>query len=219
MDDGRESDRGDASAGAAPRGRPRWGRVVAGIAVILVFAVPCLLVAIAVGAGGTYFERRGAQVEGRAPGSVTFDAEDRRYVVALSAKPGGLFDLLSRTERRRRFRVRESDANEARCRVTRADGSTVQLRGDRQTSAEVVGTSYASVGRFDAKPGRTTVSCRFDPPRDLLGTVTETPLMVHGRSTLMDVLRYGSFVGVFVFAGLGTLLILWGTVWRRPRRA
>ncbi len=188
------------------------------MAVIVFLAIPCLAAAIAVTVGGTYFERKGAEVEGRAPGAVAFDADDGRYVVALSAKPGGLFDLMTRTERRRRFRVRESDASQARCRVTQPDGSVKDLRGDRQRSSEIVGTSYASVGRFDGQRGRTTVTCRFEPARDLLGTVTETPLMIHARSTTLDVARIGSFLGVFFFAGVGTLLVLWGTVWRRPRR-
>jgi hypothetical protein len=192
---------------------------MAGVAVILFLALPCLAGAIAVTVGGTYFERKGAEAAGRAPGTIAFDAEDRRYVVALSAKPGGLFDLMTRTERRQRFRVRDSDANQARCRVTQPDGSVRELRGDRQASAEIVGTSYASVGRFDGQPGRTTVACRFDPAKDLLGTVTETPLMVHARSTTLEVAKIGSFVGIFAFAGIGTLLILWGTAWRRPRRA
>jgi hypothetical protein len=67
--------------------------------------------------------------------------------------------------------------------------------------------------------GTTTVDCRFDPPKDLLGTPTETPLMVHEANSTLRYLTWGLFVGVFVFAGLGTLLILWGTVWRRARPA
>ena len=91
------------------------------------------------------------------------------------------------------------------------------MRGDRQTVGETVGTSYATVGEFDGQGGTTTVDCRFDPPEDLLGTPTETPLMVHEHNATLRYLTFGLFVGVFVFAGLGTLLILWGTVWRKPR--
>ena len=97
-------------------------------------------------------------------------------MIALSAKPDGTFDGLSRTERRQKFRVRESDASEARCRLTHPDGSTSDVRGDRQTFSEYVGNSYATVGEFDGQSGTTTVQCLFDPAKDLLGTRTETPL-------------------------------------------
>ena len=92
------------------------------------------------------------------------------------------------------------------------------MRGDRQTVSENVGNVYATVGEFDGKAGATTVACRFDPPKDLLGTRTETPLMVHQVNASLRYLTWGPFPGIFVFAGLGTLLILRGTVWRGPRR-
>ncbi len=92
------------------------------------------------------------------------------------------------------------------------------MRGDRQTISESVGGGYLTVGEFEGKGGRTTVACRFDPPKDALGNVKETPLMVHEASTLRYV-GWGLFVGVFVLAGLGVLLILRGTVWRGARRA
>ena len=139
-------------------------------------------------------------------------------MIALSAKPDGIFDGLSRTERRQKFRVRESDASEARCRITHPDGATSDVRGDRQTFSEYVGNSYATVGEFDGQSGTTTVQCLFDPPNDLLGTQTETPLMVHAASSSLRYVTWVLFFGVFAFAGLGTLLILWGTVWRKPRR-
>ena len=197
----------------------RWSRVIAGIAVILFLAVPCLLGAIVAAVAGTAYLRNNADAEGRAPGTLSFDAADKRYVVALSAKPDGIFDGLTRTERRAKFRVRESDVSEARCTVAHPGGSTSKLRGDRQTISENVGTVYATVGEFDGKPGTTKIACRFDPPKDLLGTRTETPLMVHEVNRSLRYLTWGSFLGVFVFAGLGTLLILWGTVWRKPRLA
>lgn len=196
----------------------RWSRVIAGIAVILFLAVPCLIGAIAASVLGTASLRNNAVAEGRAPGTLSFDAADKRYVIALSAKPDGIFDGLTRTERRRKFRVRESDVSEARCTIAHPGRSTSKVRGDRQTISENVGTVYATVGEFDGKGGTTTVACRFDPPKDLLGTRTEAPLMVHEANSSLRLLTWGSFLGVFVFAGLGTLLILWGTIWRKPRR-
>ena len=195
----------------------RWSRIIGGIAVILFLAVPCLVGAVLAGFVGNAMVRKDAVAAGRAPGTLSFDAEEKRYVIALSAKPDGIFDGLSRTERRRRFRVRDSDASEARCTIAHPGGAGSRVRGDRQTVSETVGNSYATVGEFDGKGGPTRIACRFDPPKDLLGTPTETPLMVHELDSSLRYATWGSFLGVFVFAGLGTLLILWGTVWRKPR--
>jgi hypothetical protein len=203
------------SAAPSGKGRVRWLRVLGGIAVILFLAVPSLLAAIVFSVAGNYHLRSNAVSEGRAPGRLSFDAKRERYVIALSAKPDGtLFDGLSRTERRRKYRVRDSDANEARCVITHPDGATERVRGDRQTVSETVGTVYATVGEFDGRGGATTVDCRFDPPKDLLGTPTETPLMVHEANGLLRYGTWGLFIGGFVLGGAGTLLILWGTVWR-----
>ena len=200
----------------------RWGRILAGIAIIVFLALPCLVAAIAVLAGGNIYSRANAVSDGRAPGQLTFDSERKGYVIALSAPIDGLFkglrEGLTRTERRRRYRVYEGEQSDARCTITHADGSKSQVRGDRQAVSESVGVSYLTVGEFDGKGGRTTVACRFAPPKDALGTVKETPLMVHEASSLRFV-GWGLFVGVFVLAGLGVLLILRGTVWRGARRA
>jgi hypothetical protein len=206
--------------GGSPTGRGpiRWSRIIAGITVILFVGVPCLIGAIAASVAGNVFLRNSAVADGRAPGTLSFDSGRKRYVIALSAKPDGIFDGLSRTERRRRFRVRDSDVSKARCTIAHPGGSTSRVRGDRQTISESVGNVYATVGEFDGKGGTTTVDCRFDPPKDLIGTPTEKPLMVHEANTQLRYLTWGLFLGVFVFAGLGTLLILRGTVWRKPSR-
>jgi hypothetical protein len=196
--------------------------VLLGIAVIALLALPCLLAAVAVIAGANIYSRSNAVSAGRAPGTLTFDAGRERYVIALSSKVDGLFDGLrdglSRTERRQRYRVYEGEQAKARCSITHPDGSTTQVRGDRQVVSESVGTSYLTVGEFDGRAGSTKVACRFDPAKDLLGNATETPLIVH-EATSLRTLGWGLFVGVFLLAGAGTLLILKGTVWRRPRRA
>ncbi len=205
---------------AQDRGRPRWGRILTGVLVIVFLGIPCLLAAIAFAVGGHLYSRANATADGRAPGELKFVAADKRYVIALSAPVDGLFDGLrdglSRTERRQRFRVYEGEQADARCAITHPDGSTQSIRGDRQTVGESVGVSYLTVGEFEGKEGPTTVACRFDPAKDALGNVKETPLMVHETSAVRYV-GWGLFVLVFVIAGLGTLLILWGTVWRKPR--
>src|SRR5688572_29939649 len=121
----------------------RWSRVVAGIAVIVFLAVPCLIGSIAAAFIGTGMLRQYAVADGRAPGTLRFDTDRKRYIVALSAKPDGVFDGLSRTERRQKFRVHESDASQARCTIGNPDGSTSKLRGDRQTISESIGNVYA----------------------------------------------------------------------------
>jgi hypothetical protein len=185
----------------------------------VLLAVPCLIAAIVASLAGNIRARTHAVAEGRAPGTLSFTAERTRYVIALSAKPDGFFDGLSRTERRQRFRVRDSDASQARCTIAHPGGSTSKVRGDRQTLSETVGSVYATVGEFEGRSGTTRVDCRFDPPKDLIGTTTETPLMVHEANSSLRYLIWGLFLGVFVLAGLGTLLILRGTVWRRPASA
>ena len=206
--------------GSAPtRGGIRWSRVIAGILVIVFVAVPCLIGAIVTAVAGNIIQRQNAIADGRAPGKLSFNADSKRYVIALSAKPDSILDGRSRTERRRRFRVRESDASETRCTIAHPNGTTSQVRGDRQTVSETVGNVYATVGEFDGQGGPTTVDCRFDPPQDLLGTPTDAPLMVHAANSTLRYVTWGLFIGGFAVAGLGTLLILWGTAWRKPRRA
>lgn len=196
----------------------RWLRVLGGVAVIGFLALPCLLVGVVLLASSSFLARTDPVAEGRSPGRVTFDAGRERYVIALGAKPDGIFDGLTRTERRQKFLVREGDANESRCTVTHPDGTTSEIRGDRQAFSETFSNVYATIGEFDGKGGETTVECRFDPSEDMLGTPTEAPLMVHSARTGLRYLSWGLVIGSLVLGGLGTLLILWGTVWRKPRR-
>lgn len=41
--------------------------------------------------------------------------------------------------------------------------------------------------------------------------------MVHEAHTTLEIMQIGLFIGTFLLAGAGTLLILWGTVWRGGR--
>src|SRR5690606_35758815 len=128
-----------------------------------------------------------------------------------------IFDGLSRTERRDRFRVRESEQNHARCTVTHPDGSTSSVRGDRQAASTFAFDRYATVGEFTGEGGPTTVECRFDPAEDLLGTPSEAPFMVHPVNRLAQFLGWGLILGALLLGGLGVLLVLSGTAWRKPR--
>jgi hypothetical protein len=209
---------GFASAPAARgRGPVRWKRVVLGVAVDIV-AMVVLVVGIIAAVAGSFVLRDAALADGRAPGTIEFEAGSSRYVIALGDPENGSFlDGLSRSERRDRYHVRESDQNEARCTVTHPDGSTSDIRGDRQASSTFAFNRYATVGEFTGKGGTTSVECRFDPAEDLLGTPTETAFMVHPANRLAQYLGVGLILGAVLLAGVGVLLILWGTVWRKPR--
>ncbi len=204
--------------GKSPKGRVRVGRVLAGIVVILLFSVPSLVGALIVIVAGTISQRTNPVADGRAPGELTFPTEAKRYVVALSAKPGSPLDGKTRTERRAEYRVRDGEVSATRCTLVQPDGSTAELRGDQQAVSESIGTDYATVAEFDGQVGTTKLACRFEPAQDLLGTPTETPLMVHELNATLRLAQYGLLGATFVFAGIGTLLILWGTVWRRARK-
>lgn len=124
-----------------PRGSgKRWGSVAIGVA-LLFFGT----VSIAVGGFALAAEQSvnvlDSDAEGRVPGVLTFDAEDRRYVVSLQF-------------------ASESLANDTRCDVRRANESVVKLRGDVQAVGVSAGRRH-SVGEFDAVEGRTEVDCRF----------------------------------------------------------
>lgn len=192
----------------------RWGRVAAGALVIVLVAVPCLVAVIAMAVLGNHYQRSNPAATGRAPGVITFQSQDTHYVIALSDRPDGILDGLTRSERRAKSRVYPGEAAAARCTITHPDGSTDAVRGDRQVSGTSVANVYESVGAFDGQLGETTVSCTFDPADDLLGNATEAPLMIHESSGW---LRYGLFAllgALALAAGAGVLLILSGTVWR-----
>lgn len=208
---------GLSSVPGGARGRVRWGKVVLGVMVAFL-AVLVLVGGIIAAVAGPFFLRADALADGRAPGAIELDAGTSRYVIALGdPEQGSIFDGMTRSERRARYRIRESDQNHARCTVTHPDGSTSEIRGDRQASSTFAFDRYATVGEFTGEGGPTSVACRFDPAEDLLGTPTEAPFMVHPANRLAQYLGVGLIVGSLVLGGLATLLILWGTVWRRPR--
>ena len=192
----------------------RWSRVIAGIAVIVFLAIPCLIGSIAAAFIGTGMLRQNALADGRAPGTLRFEAGRERYIVALSAKPDGIFDGLSRTERRQKFRVRDSDASETRCTIAppgRLEREAARRSPDGQREHRQRVRHRRRVrreGRDDHR--RLPVRPAPGPARHPHGGAAHGPRGQRG----LRYLTWGLFLGVFVFAGLGTLLILWGTVWR-----
>jgi hypothetical protein len=114
-------------------------RIVLGILGILaavgLIVVGALLLAADQGLGAV-----DAAAEGRTPGTARFDAEDRDYTVSLGS------------------RAREGVQHDARCTVTRADGSTVRLRGDRGG----VSINNKTIGEFAGVAGPTAVECAID---------------------------------------------------------
>lgn len=205
------------ATGARERGPVRWRRVALGVVVELI-AVVVLLVGVLAAVAGPFFLRDAALADGRAPGTIEFDAGTSRYVIALGdPETGSILDGMTRSERRARYRVWESEQNQARCTVTHPDGSTSTVRGDRQAASVFAFDRYATVGEFTGEGGPTSVECRFDPAEDLLGTPTETAFMVHPVNRVAQFLGWGLIIAGVLLGGLGVLLILWGTAWRRPR--
>ena len=111
----------------------------------IVLAVVGILIGVGVllaGAGALYVEQASGAFlnagEARAPGEVSFVAEDRDYTVHLGSGADSL-------------------RNDARCTVRRGNESVVKLRGDRGT----VSVSGRTVGTFQGVPGTTRVECTF----------------------------------------------------------
>jgi len=177
-----------------------------GILGIIFVALPLLAVGVVLLVGSTVAGQLDPEAEGRVPGEVTLDAGEERYVVALGSSPG----TGTRSERR----VFADEANQVRCTVTHPDGSTSELRGDRQgTSIETTG-NYQTIGEFDGQGGDTTVACAFTSETDALGSVNDAPLIVHNKDEQLQYAGFG-LIGASVVVILGSVaLILWGA--RRP---
>jgi hypothetical protein len=182
--------------------RRRWGRIIVGILGIVFLAVPLLIVGVVLLIGTTIAGQIDPEAEGRVPGEVTFDAGDERYVVALGSRPGSG----TRSERR----VFTGESAQVRCTVTHPDGSTSDLRGDRQaTSVETTG-NYETIGEFTGKGGETTVECVFTSETDALGTVNDAPLIVHDKNEELQYVGFGLIAASVVVIAVSVLLIVTG---------
>lgn len=125
----------------------------------------------------------------RAP--VTFDAEDRTYVIVNIAS---------------RLGERGSAAN-YRCEVTRADGTMASIDGSTQAVAVDVGKTE-TVGAFDAVAGTTIVDCRTGG-----GLVGEFVVKAESRWARTGTILLVTGLVVLV---TGACFILLGVFTRRP---
>lgn len=117
---------------------------------------------------------------------ITFDAEDRTYVVVFIR---GEFDDAF---------YREKAVANMRCDVTTADGVSVTVDGSTQGVASETDFG-SSVGTFDAVAGPTTVACAFvRDPGGLLQNYAVAPE------------RKGAKIAAYVLVGLGSVVTMIG---------
>lgn len=148
---------------------------------VMIFVAGVLLFTVLAGA-----EVLGAVDRAQVGNPITFDAEDRTYVVVFIR---GEFDESN---------YREKAVANMRCDVTTADGASVTVDGSSQT-VKSESDFGSSVGSFDAVAGPTTVDCDFvRDPGGLLQNYAVAPK------------RQGAQIVSWVLLGLGALVTLVG---------
>ncbi|MCY7298566.1 MAG: hypothetical protein LH616_05075 [Ilumatobacteraceae bacterium] len=170
------------------QGKRRWGIVIIGIVVATIGLITLVVGALA----GFVEQTRSAldpEAEGRAPGSLTFDAKAETYIVSVQSE---------------RFGPSARSVANVDCTVTLANGSTVELDGGTQAIAEESG-NIATVGSFDAVKGQTMIAC--NAPDDIR-------FFVDDESDVKRLGMIGVFVGVALLA-IGAALILFGVFVRK----
>jgi len=146
---------------------------------VAMFAVGVLLFTVLGGA-----EVLGAVDRAEVGTPITFDAEDRTYVVVFIR---GEFQEFN-------FRA----VSNMRCDVTTADGASVTVDGSSQAVASESDFG-SSVGTFDAVAGPTTVACDFvRDPGGLLQNYAVAPE------------RKGAKIAAYVLVGLGSVVTMIG---------
>ena len=148
---------------------------------VLIFVAGALLFTVLAGA-----EVLGAVDRAQVGNPITFDAENRTYVVVFIR---GEFDESN---------YREKAVANMRCDITRADGTSATVDGSSQTVASESDFG-SSVGTFDAVAGPTTVACDFvRDPGGLLQNYAVAPE------------RQGARIFSYVLLALGALVTLVG---------
>ena len=127
--------------------------------------------------------------EGRAkvPGTVEFDGEERRYDVFLSYRVGQGQDDPERL------------AGRVDCEVAHAGDRYATIDGARQGTRTVSDTA-TSIGSFDGRAGRISVSCDWD---GVSSRFVNNRFIVAKQRTITRNIAYGGF-------GLGGLLLVIG---------
>lgn len=157
----------------------------------VLFALLCFLAGAAAVFGGVAvlaFEQRvqdiTADARGEIPGSVSFQADARKYNVLLG------------------FGTNSSIAVDARCEARLADGSVRRMRGDRQGVA-VRGVA-STIGAFTAVAGPTTVQCGWADA----GEDREVKFSVAKVRTTLRVVAFVAVGAGLLIIGLGLLVLL-----------
>jgi hypothetical protein len=175
------------------KGKRRWWLVVVG-SIIAAIGLAVLVVSAVATAVEQTRSALDPEAEGRAPGSLSFDADDETYIVSVQGeRPGADASIVANVV----------------CTVTLGDGRTVELDGGRQAIAEETG-NIATVGTFDGVEGPTTIAC--NSPRDIR-------FFVDNESGFKKIGIAGIIGGVVLMA-IGAVCILLGVfVRKRPAHA
>ncbi len=186
----------------APKRKRSWGRIVLGVVGILFLAVPLLVAALVILIGVARWETFDPEAQGRAPGQVEVDTEEgTKYVVALGT------GIKNETGGGRAFNT--SFANDIRCTITHPDGTTDEIRGDRQVSKVERAGQYASIGAFDGQDGRTEVDC-IATAEDVFGEELDLPMIVHSTNRTLHWVGWGLLGGSVLVIGGCALVIVTG---------
>jgi hypothetical protein len=139
--------------------------------------------------------------EGRAkiPGTISFDADVRRYEILISPRIGGGRPTA------------EELAGRVDCTVTQPEGQAVEIDGARVGSRTT--TDFGTtVGRFDGKGGRTSVACRWS--NSATARSASNRFLVAKERTLVRNIAFAFFAIAGVLVVVGLLMVR--RVSRRP---
>jgi hypothetical protein len=173
--------------------RRRWKLILAGVAIAAIGLLAAVGGLVA-GQISDAVSNLDPVAEATMPSPARFDAEPRRYDVAVTVRRRGTAD---------------SRAVETRCDVEFVDGTTARLDGSRQAIATSTG-GIASVGWFDAVAGPTTVRCS--------GADDGTRYVIDEYSTTDRIALWVALTGVAVLI-VGAALIVTGALWTKPPKA
>ncbi len=180
---------GDPSGLPVVRVTPRWPVLRRG-AVALAAGLALLAVGAALYAGRDAVALAAPAARGTIPGDARFKARDARYVILLN-----------------RLRLTglsaEIQVASTTCTVRRDDGSSVRVRGARQSGSSDSDLAL-SIGAFDGRPGPTAVACRY-------GAVQRGParFVVAARTSSVTAVMWTLLGAGLLIGGAGAALVTW----------